>query len=138
MLPRKTLTKRQKKEASKNRLGLILVFIGLALISFSLIVAVFLVKDPLFVSPLSKDQTSINLKIEKILKEKKISYKSIITSPDLSFVIRLDKDHEVIIDSNKDIDSQLSSLQLILTQLKIEGKTFKRLDFRFQKPIISF
>lgn len=138
MLPRKTLTKRQKKEASKNRLGLILVFIGLALISFSLIVAVFLVKDPLFVSPLSKDQTSINLKIEKILKEKKISYKSIITSPDLSFVIGLDKDHEVIIDSKKDIDSQLSSLQLILTQLKIEGKTFKRLDFRFQKPIISF
>ena len=71
-------------------------------------------------------------------KSKNISYISIETAKDLSLIIKLDKERQVIIDPDKDINQQLSSLQLILSQLKIEGKLFKRLDFRYQKPIISF
>ena len=138
MLPVKTVTKKQKKEASKKRTGTFLIFIGLVLIVVSLFYTAFFEKVPKPISPLSKNQTSVNSIIEKTLKSKNIPFISIETSKDLSLIIKLSKDSEVVIDPNKDIDQQLSSLQLILSQLKIEGKLFKRLDFRYQKPIISF
>ena len=138
MLPVKTVTKKQKKEASKKRTGIFLIFIGLVLIVVSLFYTTFFEKVPEPISPLSKNQTSVNSIIEKTLKSKNIPFISIETSKDLSLIIKLSKDSEVVIDPNKDIDGQLSSLQLILSQLKIEGKLFKRLDFRYQKPIISF
>lgn len=137
MLPRKTITKRQKKEASKKKLGSVLVFIGLFMIAFSLFFTAYLEKKPKPLSPLSKNQRSVNSVIEEMLKKKEISFQSIDTANDLSIVIMLDKNREVVIDPDKDIEKQLSSLQLILSQLKIEGKSFKRLDFRYQKPIIT-
>lgn len=138
MLPVKTVTKKQKREASKKRIGAFLIFIGLVLITVLLLYAVFFEKVPKPISPLSKNQTSANSIIEKTLKSKNISFISIETAKDLNLIIKLGKDSDVILDPNKDIDQQLSSLQLILSQLKIEGKLFKRLDFRYQKPIISF
>lgn len=138
MLPRKIITKRQKKEQSRKKLGLILLFVGLVLISASLSFSAFLEKPDKPISPLSKDQSSVNSKIEKALRDKKIPYISVTTLKDLNYQILLDNKTEVIINSNKDIIEQMSSLQLILTQLKIEGKSFKRLDFRYQKPVISF
>lgn len=138
MLLQKPVTKRQKKEVSKKRLGLNLVFVGLALIALSLFFTAYLEKPPKILTPLAKNQTSEELKIVKILKDKDISYKTVETNPDLSKNIKLKSGAEVIIDSKKDINVQLSSLQLILSQLKIEGKTFKRLDFRYQKPVITF
>jgi hypothetical protein len=45
---------------------------------------------------------------------------------------------EVILSSKKDIGSQLSSLQLMLARLTIEGKKLKVLDFRFDNPVVSF
>lgn len=138
MLPRKTITKRQKKEASKKKLGTVLVFIGLFMIALSLFFTAYLEKKPKPLSPLSKNQKSVNSTLEESLKKKNISFQSIDTANDLSIIVKLDKNKEVIIDPDKDIGEQLSSLQLIITQLKIEGKSFKRLDFRYQKPIITF
>lgn len=138
MLPKKTITKRQKKKASRRKSGEVLIFFGLILIAISLFYTVFLEKEPLYVSPLSKNQTSVNSLIEKKIKEKKIVYESFETTKDFNFKVVLKEGGEVIIDRNRDINSQLSSLQLILSKLKIEGKALKRLDFRFEKPIISF
>ena len=138
MLRRKTITKRQKREASKKRLGILLIFLGMILIAVFLAFFTFFEKKELFVSPLSKDQTSVNTRIEKLLKEKKINYVSFYTAKDLSFILMLPENREVILDPNKNISEQLSSLQLILSQLKIDGKAFKRLDFRYQKPVITF
>ena len=138
MLPRKTLTKKQKKINFQKRLGVGIIFALLIITAMILFYLAFLQKPPVFLNPLSRDQISTGTKIQKILKEKKISYKSISTSKDLTYKIVLEKDSEVIIDPKKNIEAQLSSLQLILKQLKIEGKAFRRLDFRYQKPIISF
>ena len=138
MLPRKILTKKQKKEISRKKLAIVLIITGLFIVAILLSYVAFLEKDPVYLSPLSKDQTSVSSTIKKSLKEKKIEYVSLQTSKELNYVIKFDKDSEAIIDPKKDIDQQLSSLQLILSALKIEGKTFKRLDFRYQKPIISF
>lgn len=138
MLPKKTITKRQKKEKSRKKLGLILIFIGLIQISVLLFYIAYLEKKTAPLSPLSKNQTSFNLLIEKKLKEKRIETISLETEKDLNYKIILKNGEEIIFDRNKNIDGQLSSLQLILNQLKIEGKALKRLDFRYQKPIITF
>lgn len=138
MLPRRTLTKKQKKHNFRKRLAVGIFFSGLVVGVAALFYLAFFQKPPEFLNPLSKDQTSAGIKIAQVLKEKNILYKSVTTSKDLTYKIMLSKDSEVIIDPKKDIELQLSSLQLILKRLKIEGKTFRRLDFRYQKPIISF
>ena len=138
MLLRKTLTKKQKKEISRKKLAMALIITGLFIVAILLFYSAFLEKDPIYLNPLSKDQTSISSIIKKGLKEKKIEYVAVETSKELNYVIKFDKDSKAIIDPKKDIGEQLSSLQLILSTLKIEGKTFKRLDFRYKKPVISF
>jgi hypothetical protein len=138
MLPRRTLTKKQKKKIKRKKSGVILIFTGLLIICASLFFGVFFDKEPIYVSPLSKNQITSTSRMEKLLKEKKIEYESLETTRDLYYIIKLDKNREVIIDPQKNITEQISSLQLILRQLKIDGKAFKRLDFRYQKPIISF
>ena len=138
MIFRKTVTKKQKKRAYKKRLGILLIFLGLLLVNFILIYLVFLEKPKPIISPLAKNQLTSVKKIELLLKEKNIEYISISTQKDSNYLIELKNGGKVTIDSSKNIDQELSSLQLILSQLKIEGKTLKRLDFRFQKPIIEY
>lgn len=44
----------------------------------------------------------------------------------------------VIFSSQKELDFQLDSLQLIFSRAKIEGKDLKRLDLRFDKPVVVY
>lgn len=43
-----------------------------------------------------------------------------------------------IIFKTEEIEKQISSLQLILPRFKIEGRIPKKIDLRFEKPIIIF
>ena len=43
----------------------------------------------------------------------------------------------VLFNGEKDLESQLDSLQLILSRAKIEGKSIKKIDLRFDKPVIN-
>ncbi len=133
----RTVTKKQKKSAYKKKLGLSLIFIGLLFVNFVLIYVTFLEKPKPIVSPLSKNQISSTRQIEMAIKERNIEYVSISTQQDTSYLIKLKDGGEVTLDPGKNTTQQLSSLQLILSQLKIEGKTLKRLDFRYEKPIIT-
>lgn len=138
MLQQKTTTKREKRRIIRKKTGLILIVVGLFFILISLFSIKFLTNNPLFVSPLSESQDSITSRLEKELKKNKINYIGIQVNDDLSYSVKLNEKEEIIIDSKKDILYQLSSLQLIASQLKIEGKTFSRLDFRYKKPVITF
>lgn len=138
MQPLRNPTKRERKMLAKFRLGSLLVIVGLFMIAISLFYTRYLEEKPEPISPLSKNQTTTNLSLEKKLKEKNITYVLIETNKDLSYRVVLNDKSEVIIDPKKNIDQQLSSLQLIIQQTKIEGKAFRRLDFRYQKPIIAF
>jgi hypothetical protein len=138
MIFRKTVTKREKRDAAKKRLLIILVLVCLIALNIVFLYKIFLQKPNPILTPLSKDQVSSTSVVEQKLKEEKVEYKSFDTEKDLNYLIKLKSGGEVIIDSSKDIDQQISSLQLILSQLKIEGKTLKRLDFRFEKPTITF
>ena len=45
---------------------------------------------------------------------------------------------QVIVSLQKDLTLQIASLQLTIAHLTIEGKQFKQLDFRFDKPVLTF
>jgi len=89
------------------------------------------------ISPLSRT-SSPNVKLEKLLLTEKIPFSKINVASDSSFIVSLAEGGEVNISQKKSLDAQISSLQLILSRLTIEGKKFKFLDLRFDKPVIIF
>lgn len=44
----------------------------------------------------------------------------------------------VFLDLEKDLSSQILSLQFILSRSKIEGKTLQVVDLRYTKPVVSY
>jgi len=53
-------------------------------------------------------------------------------------VFKLKDNKRIIFTSKKNWQNQIFSISLILKHLKIEGKNFKNIDVRFDKPIIKF
>jgi cell division septal protein FtsQ len=84
--------------------------------------------------PQKTDPASLIL-LKKLLVENQIVYTNIKAS-DGAYTISLSDGSEVIFSSQKDMVLQISSLQFILSRLTMEGKLFKRLDLRFDKPVI--
>lgn len=52
--------------------------------------------------------------------------------------IWLENEVLVLFNGEKDIDIQLDSLQFIYTRSKIEGKQIKKIDLRFDKPVVLY
>lgn len=77
-------------------------------------------------------------KVEKILKDNNILVSRVLVLSDLSYEVTVLNNGQVKLSSKKDINRQIASLQRILRELTIEGKSFKSIDFRFEEPIISF
>lgn len=86
-----------------------------------------------FVSPLARVESSNNSNLENLLSKNNIPFVKIENN-----TVFLRDQGVVYLDSKKNLASQISSLQLILSRLTIEGKKFKKLDLRFDKPIIEF
>lgn len=76
-------------------------------------------------------------KLSLILKRNNISFSSLSEYDKNSFAVKLKSGEEIIFSSQKNLEYQTSSLQVILSRLTIEGKRFSRLDFRFEKPVIT-
>jgi hypothetical protein len=47
------------------------------------------------------------------------------------------KDRQIVFSLEKDIQSQIYQLEAVIKNFKIQGKNFKKLDFRFEKPIVE-
>ncbi|OGH43806.1 MAG: hypothetical protein A3I49_02045 [Candidatus Levybacteria bacterium RIFCSPLOWO2_02_FULL_37_11] len=137
MLSKQKTKKYQKKALKKKTPGLLLFFFGVILFSFS-IYNIFFVAPPPIISPLAKNSVTEQSLIEDWLSKNKIEVRSITFQKDSSYMITLKDNSVIFISSKVDILKQLSSLQLIIKRLKIEGKRFERLDFRYDKPIIVF
>lgn len=103
-------------------------------------------QKPVYISPLStlgiqairSTEDSDKQELESLLKEKKITYQKVISGPESSYIIHLSEEKQAVVSSNKDMKTQISSLQFILSRLTMEGKLFSRLDLRFEKPIVVF
>lgn len=94
-----------------------------------------LFQTKLFESPLAIKRKSTLDEIKTSLHTRAIDVTSI-TATSGAFLIVLHGGEEVLFSANKDISSQASSLQSIVSRLTIEGRGFKTIDFRFDKPII--
>ncbi|MEK9178151.1 MAG: hypothetical protein AAB801_00045 [Patescibacteria group bacterium] len=130
-------TKKQKKRSKRKKFGLFLFFLGYFILLLSGLLYIVQHKffpDDVLISPIS---TESKKSLSQILDSKKIRYESIEKIDDY-YLVKTNDGGEVLISDRKSIDEQVSSLQLISDRLKIEGKKFKRLDFRFDRPVIKF
>lgn len=140
---RRNKKRRFRKILFKNKF--VLFSILLFLIGNFVFFLTFYNKESKYISPIPKNYKNYikandeqSKKIEILLKKNNILYSQIFEMLDSCYLIKLNSGEEVIVSSKKPIDVQISSLQLILTRLTIEGKRFLKLDFRFDKPIITF
>lgn len=53
-------------------------------------------------------------------------------------VFNLNGDKKIVFSNKKEKELQNYQLEFIIRQFKIEGKEFKKIDLRFEKPVISF
>lgn len=132
----------RKKKNSTFKKKLFILFITIFLLSLSLFTAYrysYLPKH--IISPLPQNKAMYHNSTEELkilLHKNNISFSSIISSSDSAYLLIGPQGEEIVFSSKKNLDSQVSSLQLILSRLTIEGKGFKRLDLRFDKPVIVF
>ena len=134
--------KRQLKKArEKNKIKFTLTALLILLIAFLLIEYVYLhfsFGKINYISPIVQGKASQDPLLESQLQKANVPFLAISLNSDGSSVVLLKDGGEVILSSKKDIKSQISSLQLILSRLTIEGKRLKILDFRFDNPVVSF
>ena len=130
-------TKKTKKQNRRKRILVFIFFLGY--VSLFLLLTGFVWVEKLFpkASLISPVSTQSQKSLGAILDKKNISYESV-EKLDGYYLVKIIDGGEVLISDKKDLTEQASSLQLIVSRLKIEGKKFKRLDFRFDRPVIKF
>lgn len=136
-----SITKRKLKNNFFSQIKIFIsVLLGIVLVSLIIYFSflLFFPKNNKFVSPLSQNSGSKNNQVEQLLDKENIPFSSVETEPDSSYLITLKDGGKVLLSQNKNVQNQISSLQLILSRLTIEGKRFKNLDFRYDKPVIEF
>jgi hypothetical protein len=136
MFQRRRLLKSEKIKARIKLVFIVLLILVAALISAEYLYFSFAKIS--VISPLARMNISKLNNLENTLTKNKISFSSASVNGDGSFAVNLLAGGEVILSSKKDIGSQLTSLQLILSRLTIEGKKLKTLDFRFDNPVVTF
>lgn len=85
-----------------------------------------------------KDTSTVESVITQSLQNHKIDFLGVKAEKDGTATIILKNNAKVIVSTQKDIESQIASLQLTIANLTIEGKQFQRLDFRFDRPVVTF
>jgi len=130
-----------KKEKIRERLKILLILV-LCLVIVTLVFEYLYFNLSLgritYVSPVAKNNTSEIAFLESLLEKSNIQFTTVSASSGAYFVVELKDRGVVFLSSKKDIKSQISSLQLILSRLTIEGKKLKTLDFRYDNAIVSF
>jgi hypothetical protein len=144
--PRKIKTDRRVRREQKAKLTLFGVAVAAFFVTLIVLVVMFVRPEGL-VSPLgalerkavlaeAKKANQDTKKIQSYLKKEKIAYATIDRLSDSSYSVSLKSGEKVYLSDDKDILKQLTSLQLILARLTMEGKQALRLDFRYDKPVV--
>src|SRR3989344_4762011 len=141
----------QKTTARKKRniIKKIIFFGGVGTILIFGIIFLFVYKYLLnpriqFLSPLSSEvsavwnQTNDNKsELISIFKKEHINFSKISTVQNSTLLVILPNEEEVLMSSDKDLHLQVTSLQVIVSRLTMEGKRFKKRDLRFGRPVIT-
>lgn len=126
----------RKRKYFRKKTAAYVLLLGILLACAFFLNLFFNSRKPLFISPLGKMNADRSY-VEKILKKNNILFSRISLSENF-YLVMIQNNGQVRLSQNKDIDKQIASLQRIMRELTIEGKTFKSIDFRFESPIISF
>jgi len=126
----------RQKRSLKEKIFVYFILLAMLAAIWFLLDKFVLSRKPSFISPLGESTMDLNT-VRKDLKDQNIPFSSVAIS-DYSYLVNIQNNGQVILSQNKDIEKQIASLQRILIQLTIEGKTFKSVDFRFVEPTISF
>lgn len=142
MLRRKKVlpNRRNRRKRVGKIIGILCLIIGIFFAGFMLLLR----KSDVLIRPIPEGPFSQVLgssdgtvkQIEKALKEQKIAYKEVKKASEASHKVILSSGEEVLLSDTKDLGSQLSSLQVIISRLTMEGKRFSKLDLRFDRPAI--
>lgn len=140
-------TKRKTKAKLKKFIVISGFFVIISLISFVGILTTVSLRKKTIITPLvsealstlskKTEDTSLEKLAEK-LKKANIAFSDIAYATDSGVIVSLKTDNMLRFSKEKSYDKQISSLQLILGSLTIEGRQFLSLDFRFEKPLIVF
>jgi hypothetical protein len=133
----KQKTKKHYKQEKRFKFLILFFILIFVLLSGILLYRIATFKKILFISPISSTGFHKNSDFEEKLKKAGVHYSDLKVVGD-SFQFNVLGQGHVTMAAQKNVDSQISSLQLILKRIKIEGKTFKSLDFRFDTPVITF
>ncbi len=147
---RKKIISKRKTRQKLNKIFsiIILFFVTLgALFTFYVFFVFSTHKKSQLVNPVSFTKTAPNQpltivnstgELKSLLESQNISVKEVISASDSSTLVILDDGGEVLFTQKKKLQEQIASLQLIITRLTIEGRQFKRIDLRFDNPVIVF
>lgn len=129
----------RKNKKYLRYVGIVFLILGVSLI----LVSSFIIFSPYvfskkLISPLPSRNTSKNVDIKSLLLGGKVDFESVHASTDSAYIVNLKEGGRVIFSTKKDLPSQVRSLQIILSRLTIDGKRLKVLDFRFDKPVVSY
>ena len=75
--------------------------------------------------------------ISQLAQKNSLAIGNIEEKPDMIRLL-LEDGVEVALDKKKPIESQMDALQLIINQDKINGRKAKKIDFRFNNPIVTY
>lgn len=140
---RKTAIKRKSVKVIKRIYTFLIIF----LICFLILGTIFIIKifnKTTIINPsviYSKTKNALtgqnNNQVQQLLDKNNIQYSSI-NNTNYGYLILLNQGTKVYLSNQKDLNSQINSLQVIQSHFTIEGKVPKSVDFRFDQPVVSF
>ncbi len=154
LFPEKPIFKVKKKHAWRDRFirgieicALVLVILGT--IVWLLFSSKFSLTDfvknlgnslkPKIASESARKNLSEVDQIKKLLEGKKLfDINSIEKTKEGDFQVNSMKGETFIFSNEKNLEEQVSTLQTLLAKAKIEGKSLKKVDFRFSKVVVEY
>jgi len=129
---------RRKNKRKKIILKTVVTFLTLTIFLVGVFLLIFNSSKTIILNPLAVKETKQIDTLNKSLVDENISFSKVEQNNDLSYKVYLKDNGVVFLSQKKDLSMQIDSLQLIVNRLTIEGKRFKSLDFRFDKPVITY
>lgn len=142
MVPKHTLYKRKLRSFLAALFFSTLLFLGVFGVCmgmwFFLHTRPVPLKSPLPVAASGKKAYSAISQVENLCNKCHLFCTNITMDGGSAVSLFVGTNEQVIVSLEKDLPTQIASLQLTIAHLTIEGKQFKQLDFRFDKPVLTF
>ncbi|MBI4096935.1 MAG: hypothetical protein HY428_00775 [Candidatus Levybacteria bacterium] len=144
------VSKRVIKKRKNRKKAIVIGLVVLTALFATCVAAYFWLvsQRPLYISPLAFsggsvrdvlfDTDSSEDAVKRSLARHAVAYERIQSSSDSAILVTLKSGEEVVMSKTRNLDEQISSLQLILSRLTMEGKRISQLDLRYDKPVVKF